>query len=280
MSPPATRSPTARRSSGWEPSKTNCPCEIRPAAEAVWPARAYRGGMDTTRTAIVTGASRGLGLALARELSARGWNLVVDARGADALAAAHTTFAVPGRTIAVPGDVTDPAHREALIAAAWDLGGLDLLVNNASALGPSPMPPLAQIDLAAFEAVLRTNLVAPLALMQEALPLLAARQGRIVNITSDAAVEGYEGWGGYGASKAGLEQLSNVLAAEQTDLRVYWVDPGDMRTQMHQDAFPGEDISDRPPPEESVPGLLALIDGDHPSGRYQARVLAETRVAG
>ncbi len=160
------------------------------------------------------------------------------------------------------------------------MGGLDVLVNNASALGPSPMPSLAEIDLAAFEAVLRTNLVAPLALIQEALPLLAARSGRILNITSDAAVEGYEGWGGYGASKAGLEQLSNVLAAEQPDLRVYWVDPGDMRTQMHQDAFPGEDISDRPPPEESVPGLLALIDGDHPSGRYQARVLAETGVAG
>jgi NAD(P)-dependent dehydrogenase (short-subunit alcohol dehydrogenase family) len=246
----------------------------------VWPAPAYRGGMDTTRTAIVTGASRGLGLALARELSRRGWNLVVDARGADALAAAHTTFAAPGRTIAVPGDVTNPGHREALIAAAWDLGGLDLLVNNASALGPSPMPPLAEIDLAAFEAVLSTNLVAPLALIQEALPLLAARSGRILNITSDAAVEGYEGWGGYGASKAGLEQLSNVLAAEQPGLRIYWVDPGDMRTQMHQDAFPGEDISDRPPPEESVPGLLGLIDGDHPSGRYQARVLAETGVAG
>jgi NAD(P)-dependent dehydrogenase (short-subunit alcohol dehydrogenase family) len=236
--------------------------------------------MDTTRTAIVTGASRGLGLALARELAARGWNVVVDARDADALAAAHTTFAVPGRTVAVPGDVTDPAHREALIAAAGDLGGLDVLVNNASALGPSPLPRLAEIDLAAFETVLRTNLVAPLALLQEALPLLAARAGRILNITSDAAVEGYEGWGGYGASKAGLEQLSNVLAAEHPDLRVYWVDPGDMRTQMHQDAFPGEDISDRPPPEESVPGLLALIDGNHPSGRYQARALAETAVPG
>ena len=234
--------------------------------------------MESTRTAIVTGASRGLGLALARELAAHGWNLVVDARDAAALAAAHATFAVPGHTVAVPGDVTDPPHREALIAAAWDLGGLDVLVNNASALGPSPLPPLAEIDLAAFEAVLRTNTVAPLALIQEALPLLEARGGRILNVTSDAAVEGYEGWGGYGASKAALEQLSNVLAAEHPGLRVYWVDPGDMRTRMHQDAFPGEDISDRPPPEESVPGLLALIEGDHPSGRYQARSLAEAGV--
>ena len=236
--------------------------------------------MDITRTALVTGASRGLGLALARELAARGWNLVVDARDADALAAAHATFAAAGRTVAIAGDVADPAHRDALIAAAWDLGGLDLLVNNASALGPSPLPPLAELDLAAFTAILTTNTVAPLALIQLALPLLEARGGRIVNVTSDAAVEGYEGWGGYGASKAGLEQLSNVLAAEHPDLRVYRVDPGDMRTQMHQDAFPGEDISDRPPPEESVPGLLALIEGVYPSGRYQARALAEAGVAG
>ena len=236
--------------------------------------------MEPTRTAIVTGASRGLGLALARDLAARGWNLVVDARDAEALAAAHATFAVEGRTVAVPGDVTDPAHREALIAAAWDMGGLDLLVNNASALGPSPLPPLAGIDLAAFEAILAANTVAPLGLIQEALPLLEATSGRIVNVTSDAAVEGYDGWGGYGASKAALEQLSNVLAAEHPGLRVYWVDPGDMRTRMHQDAFPGEDISDRPPPEESVPGLIELIDGERPSGRYQARVLAGAGVAG
>ena len=244
------------------------------------PARAYRGGMEPTRTAIVTGASRGLGLALARELAARGWNLVVDARDQAALEAAHATFAVPGRTVALPGDVADAAHRQALIAAAWDLGGLDLLVNNASALGPSPLPPLAELDLAAFEAILKTNTVAPLALVQLALPLLEAHSGRILNVTSDAGVEGYEGWGGYGASKAGLEQLSNVLAAEHPGLRVYWVDPGDMRTQMHQDAFPGEDISDRPPPEESVPALIDLIEGDRPSGRYQARALAGAGVAG
>jgi NAD(P)-dependent dehydrogenase (short-subunit alcohol dehydrogenase family) len=236
--------------------------------------------METTRTAIVTGASRGLGLALACDLAARGWNLVIDARDESALRAAHATFAVPGRTTAIPGDVTDPDHRRELVAAAERTGRLDALVNNASALGPSPMPPLARLDPADLEEILRTNLIAPLALAQEALPLLEAHRGRILNITSDAAVEGYEGWGGYGASKAALEQLSNVLAAEHPGLRVHWVDPGDMRTQMHQDAFPGEDISDRPLPEESVPGLVALIEGDHPSGRYQARALAEAGVAG
>ncbi|HET7172293.1 MAG TPA: SDR family oxidoreductase [Gaiellales bacterium] len=236
--------------------------------------------MEPTRTAIVTGASRGLGLALARELAARGWNLVVDARDAAALKAAHATFAASGRTTAVAGDVTDPAHRRELVAAAERTGRLDVVVNNASALGPSPMPPLRELATADLETVLRTNLLAPLALVQEALPLLEAASGRILNITSDAAVEGYEGWGGYGASKAALEQLSNVLAAEHPGLRVYWVDPGDMRTRMQQDAFPGEDISDRPPPETSVPGLLDLIEGDRPSGRYQARALATTGVGG
>jgi len=251
-----------------------------PVAEAAGKARAYRGRMESTRTAIVTGASRGLGLALARDLAASGWNLVVDARDESALRAAHATLTGSGRAVAAPGDVADPDHRRALVDAARALGRLDLLVNNASALGPSPMPPLASLDPADLEAILRTNTVAPLALVQLALPLLEAHRGRILNITSDAAVEGYEGWGGYGTSKAALEQLSNVLAAEHPDLRVYWVDPGDMRTQMHQDAFPGEDISDRPPPEESVPGLVALIEGDHPSGRYQARALAEAGVAG
>ena len=222
------------------------------------------------RVAIVTGASRGLGLALARALAERGWRLIVDARTGDELAAAAA--GLDGAT-AIAGDVSDPAHRRALVAAAEEAGRLDLLVNNASTLGASPLPPLAEYPLDTLERVLRVNVLAPLALVQAALPLLARSSGRILNLSSDAAIEPYEGWGGYGASKAALDQLSNVLAAEQPELRVYAVDPGDMNTQMHQDAFPGEDISDRPPPESAVPGLLELVEGDRPSGRYRAAEL-------
>jgi NAD(P)-dependent dehydrogenase (short-subunit alcohol dehydrogenase family) len=215
-------------------------------------------------TAIVTGASRGLGLALARSLSERGWQLVVDARDAAALSAA--TAGLPG-VRALAGDVADPEHRAALVEAA---GALDLLVNNASLLGPSPQPALAEYPLDVLARVYAVNVLAPLALTQLALPHMRAG-GRVINVTSDAGVEPYPGWGGYGTSKAALEQVSAVLAAEHPELRVYAVDPGDMNTRMHQEAFPGEDISDRPPPEESVPGLLRLIDGDLPSGRYLAR---------
>ncbi|NTU86175.1 MAG: SDR family NAD(P)-dependent oxidoreductase, partial [Chloroflexales bacterium] len=177
------------------------------------------------------------------------------------------------RVVAIAGDVTDPAHRGALVGAARDLGGLDALVNNASSLGPSPRPDLLDYPLEALEAVLRVNVVAPLALAQALRDEL--RPGaRVLNITSDAAVEPYAGWGGYGASKAALEQLAAILAAERPSWRVYRVDPGDMNTQMQQEAFPGEDISDRPPPEVSVPGLIALLTEDHPSGRYAARSLA------
>jgi NAD(P)-dependent dehydrogenase (short-subunit alcohol dehydrogenase family) len=217
-------------------------------------------------TAIVTGASRGLGLALTRTLAARGWRVVIDARTLPALPAGLT-----GDIVAVEGDVADESHRRALVAAAGDR--IDLLVNNASSLGPSPLPLLSEYPLAALEDVYRANALAPLRVIQLALPAMPAG-ARILNVTSDAAVEAYEGWGGYGSSKAALEQLTRVLAAEQPELRVYAVDPGDMRTRMHQDAFPGEDISDRAPPEESVPGLLALIEGELPSGRYAARELA------
>ena len=179
------------------------------------------------------------------------------------------------RSIAIPGDVTDAQHRALLADAARQAGGLDLLVNNASILGPSPQPALLDYPLDVLERVYRTNVIAPLALIQAVRPVLNSG-ARIVNITSDAAVEPYAGWGGYGSSKAALAQLSNILAAENPALRVYWVDPGDMRTQMHQEAFPGEDISDRPLPETSVPGLLALIAGGLPSGRYAARALAAT----
>jgi NAD(P)-dependent dehydrogenase (short-subunit alcohol dehydrogenase family) len=194
------------------------------------------------------------------------------ARGADALEAARATFDPRARVQALAGDVADPDHRRDLAALARQVGGLDLLVNNASALGPSPMPALLEYPPEALEAVYRTNVVAPLALLQAVREHLKP-DARIINLTSDAAVEPYAGWGGYGSSKAALEQLSAILAAELSQYRVYWVDPGDMRTQMHQDAFPGEDISDRPLPEVSLPGMLALIDGDLPSGRYKAQAV-------
>jgi NAD(P)-dependent dehydrogenase (short-subunit alcohol dehydrogenase family) len=228
--------------------------------------------MADTSAALITGASRGLGLALARALADRGWVLIIDARDAGALRAAAQELSARTRVVAIPGDVSDPAHRQQLALAAAEIGGLDLVVNSASTLGVAPLPELLKYPLGALEDVFRTNVVAPLGVLQ-AVQAHLFTGAAIVNISSDAAVESYEGWGGYGASKAALEQVSNVLAAERPDLRVYWVDPGDMRTQMQQDAFPGEDISDRPLPEESVPGLLALIDGSLPSGRYSARAV-------
>src|SRR5947207_7232064 len=217
---------------------------------------------------VVTGVSRGLGLALSRELARRGWRLVVDARGAPELELAARELGGLGDVVAIAGDVADPRHRDALVAAAGDR--IDLLVNNASLLGPSPQPALGAYPLEELRRVYETNVIAPLALFQLALPRLVPGAA-ILDVTSDAAVEPYEGWGGYGSSKAALEQLTAILAAEQPDIRVYTVDPGDMRTRMHQDAFPGEDISDRPPPEESVPGLLALVEGSLPRGSDRCR---------
>jgi NAD(P)-dependent dehydrogenase (short-subunit alcohol dehydrogenase family) len=230
------------------------------------------------RTAIVTGASRGLGLALARRLAAGGWGLVIDARGADALAAAAAELSPLTEVVALAGDIADADHRLALVTAARDIGPLEAVVNNASLLGPSPQPALADYPLDVLRRVYEVNVMAPLALAQLALPHLSAG-GRIVNVTSDAAAEAYEGWGGYGSSKAALEQLTAVLAAEHPDLRIYRVDPGDLRTQMHQEAFPGEDISDRPLPEVAVPGLVVLLEGDLPSGRYRAQALTEAVLA-
>ena len=227
---------------------------------------------STSRTALITGASRGLGLALARRLAAAGWTLIIDARGAGALDAARAELAQHTHVIAVAGDVTDAAHRQALAAAARGVGGLDAVVNNAGLLGPSPQPSLLAYPLDVLEQVYRANVFAPLALLQGLRDTLNPG-ARVINVTSDAGVEAYPGWGGYGSSKAALEHLSAVLAVENPDWRLYWVDPGDMRTQMHQEAFPGEDISDRPLPEESVPGFLALLDADWPSGRYEARAL-------
>ena len=225
--------------------------------------------------ALITGASRGLGRAAAHALARRGWSLIVDARRAADLADAMRGLA---DVAAVPGDVTDPGHRADLAAAVGRAGGLDVLVNNASRLGPSPQPLLRDYPLDELARVYESNVVAPLALIQLLTAPLAAAGGTIVNVSSDAAVEAYPGWGGYGSSKAALDQLTAVLAAEESSLRCYAFDPGDMRTDMHQQAFPGEDISDRPEPETVVPALLRLIDERPPSGRYRASDLAAPAV--
>lgn len=228
------------------------------------------------KNALITGASRGLGLALARQLAEQGWGLLIDARRKKALEQAGLELATRTKVIAIAGDVTAQSHRKKLLKAAQELGGLDLIVNNASLLGPSPQPQLLEYPLDVLEDVYRANVIAPLALIQTLHPALKP-DACIINITSDAGVEAYVGWGGYGSSKAALEHLSHILAEENPSLRVYWVDPGDMRTQMQQEAFPGEDINDRPLPEESVPGLIALIQGEAPSGRYRAREVIGSR---
>ncbi|HEX3783479.1 MAG TPA: SDR family oxidoreductase [Pseudonocardiaceae bacterium] len=225
--------------------------------------------------AIITGGSRGLGNALATGLAAAGWQLIIDGRDPDALATARESM--PGEVLAIAGDVTDAGHRTALVEAARGLGGLDLLVNNAGILGPSPQPVLADYPLAVLREVYEVNVLAPLALTQLALPDLLARGGAVVNITSDAAIEAYEGWGGYGSAKAAVEAISRILAAEQPGLPVWAVDPGDLRTRMHQEAFPGEDISDRPLPETVLPAFLRLLAARPESGRIR---LADLDAAG
>lgn len=227
--------------------------------------------------ALITGASRGFGRAVAEELAKNDWDLVVDARNDGVLQGVAQAWPVSGRTIAVAGDVADPAHREELSRIVRDLGRLDVLVNNASELGPSPQPQLESYPLDELERVYRINTFAPLAIVQLVLPELVAATGAIVNVSSDAAVEAYPGWGGYGSSKAALDQLTAVLAAEQPALAVYAFDPGDMRTTMQQQAFPYEDISDRPEPYTVVPALLRLIQQRPPSGRYRSADLLVTR---
>jgi NAD(P)-dependent dehydrogenase (short-subunit alcohol dehydrogenase family) len=223
--------------------------------------------------AIITGASRGFGLALAEAMATEGWTLIIDGRDRAALDRAAAALGAHTEVVAVAGDVADPDHRRELAATAASFGRLDLLVNNASDLGPSPLPTLDRFRLDELARVYDINAIAPLGLIQLTLPMLAAAAGVVVNITSDAAVEGYEGWGGYGSSKAALEQLSRVLAAERPELGVYWFDPGDMRTEMQQAAFPGEDISDRAEPASVVPALLRLVAERPPSGRYRAAEL-------
>jgi NAD(P)-dependent dehydrogenase (short-subunit alcohol dehydrogenase family) len=232
--------------------------------------------MSENRTALITGASRGLGRALAAGLAREGFDPIIDALDAAALDAAAGALRAAGASVtAVPGDVTDAAHRAALVAAAS--ARLDLLVNNAGTLGASPLPALADYPPEELRAAFEVNVIAPVALTQLALPLLRASGGAVLNITSDAAVEAYAGWGGYGAAKAALEQASNVLAAEEPTLRVWWADPGDLRTDMHQLAFPGEDISDRPEPASVVPAFVRLVTERLPSGRYRAAHLKPVR---
>ncbi len=228
-------------------------------------------------TALVTGASRGLGLALTRALVLRGWHVVVDARDGARLAAAVAGLPDPTAVTAIPGDVVDDDHRADLAAAVS--GGLDLLVNNASVLGPSPLPPLAEHPLPELLEVFEVNALAPLALVQLVLPALRARGGRIVDVSSDAAVEAYAGWGAYGAAKAALDHATAVLAVEHPELRVHAFDPGDMDTELHRLAEPGEDLSHLPSPESVVPALLRLLEEDLPSGRYRAADLAPVGAA-
>ena len=219
-------------------------------------------------TALITGGTRGFGLALAQALVDREWSVIVNGRNTQALDDAAAQLGP--RATAIAGDVTDRVHRRRLIEAVDGFGGLDLLVNNASSLGPTPLPGLDRYPVERLREVLETNVVAPLALIQSLLTNIRSASGTIVNISSDAALEPYAGWGGYGASKAGLDLMSAVLAQEQTGINVYAFDPGDMRTDMHQAAYPGEDISDRPLPETIVPSLLALLEQAPPSGRYRA----------
>jgi NAD(P)-dependent dehydrogenase (short-subunit alcohol dehydrogenase family) len=232
------------------------------------------------KTAVVTGASKGLGLAAARALADHGWTLVITARGASALEDARRQLAQYATVVAIPGDVAESGHRAALVRAAAESGGASLLLNNASTLGASPLPPLENYDLDELRRVYEVDVIAPLALTQQLLPQLRQHRGVVINVSSDAAVEAYEGWGGYGSAKAALDQLSAVLAVEQPSIRVYAFDPGDMRTEMHQLAYPGEDISDRPEPETVVPALLQLLDGVRPGGRYQAAQLEPIEAPG
>lgn len=234
--------------------------------------------MDTAPfVALVTGASRGLGREIARLLARQGAHLILTARGADALQAATDELRAVTEVVALPGDVVDPAHVERLVQAGLDrFGWVDALVDNASTVGPSPMPTLDTYPLDALAEVFRVNTIAPLHLIQRVLPSMRARgAGVVVNVTSDAAVQAYPGWGGYGASKAALEHLSRVLAAELegSGIRVYAVDPGDMNTQMHQEAEPGVDLSHLPGPEVSAPTIVRLIlHATAPFGRFEAQV--------
>jgi NAD(P)-dependent dehydrogenase (short-subunit alcohol dehydrogenase family) len=219
--------------------------------------------------AVITGASAGLGRALAVELAKRGWTLTIDARGSEPLDRVADELAALTDVRAVLGDIAEPAHRAALVAAAGENGPVDLLVNNASDLGGSPLPRLRDLQAAAYERVWRVNVLAPHQLVQALLPRLSPG-AVIVNISSDAGAEHYEGWGGYGSSKAALDHQTATWAVEEPSFTWYSIDPGDMRTAMHQAAYPGEDIGDRPEPETVAPRILDILTSGRPSGRYVA----------
>jgi len=228
------------------------------------------------QTALISGAGQGLGRALAIALAHRGWQVVITARTESDLVAAAGEAGAGSEVVVLPGDVTDPAHRARLVDAVEGLGRLDVLVNSASTLGPGGLGPLAGLGADELSDILTTNLVAAHALTMAVLPHLRTATGVVLNVSSDAAVEHYETWGGYGASKAALDHLTSTMAAEEPGILAYAVDPGDMRTRMHQDAFPGEDIGDRPLPDEvAVPGILRLLDSRPASGRYRAADLLE-----
>jgi NAD(P)-dependent dehydrogenase (short-subunit alcohol dehydrogenase family) len=228
--------------------------------------------------ALITGASLGLGRALAFELARRGWSLIIDARHAQPLTSAAQALSELTSVRAIPGDITDAAHRQQLVTAAASAGKLDLLINSASDLGGSPLPRLRDLEPAAYEQLLRTNVIAPQQLIRDLLDALQPR-AVIINVSSDAGVDHYESWGGYGSSKAALDHQTLTWAAEEPNFTWYSLDPGDMRTAMHQAAFPGEDISDRPEPAAVAPTVIALIASGLPSGRYRASDLAETLTA-
>ena len=232
-------------------------------------------------TVLVTGAGQGLGRGLATALANRGWRVVITARTESDLVAVADEVAAGSDVVLLTGDITDPAHRSRLVDAVESLGSLDVLVNSASTLGPRGLGPLAALGADELSDILTTNVIAAHALTIAVLPKLRQAAGIVLNVSSDAAVEHYQTWGGYAASKAALDHLTSTLAAEEPGILAYAVDPGDMRTQMHQDAFPGVDIGDRPLPDEvAVPGILRLLDARPASGRYRAAdLLAATGAA-
>jgi NAD(P)-dependent dehydrogenase (short-subunit alcohol dehydrogenase family) len=235
--------------------------------------------MTNKKSALITGASKGLGYALAEHLAQNGWNLLINARNAKQLLEARNHLEQFTKVIAISGDVRDELHllqlAEALESNQWQP---DLVVNNASALGVSPMPHLLDHPVEDLHVIFHTNMIAPISLLQKVKPYLKS-DATIINVSSDAGAGAYETWGAYGGSKAGLDHMTDILAKEYPAWRFYAFDPGDMRTEMHQAAFPGQDISDRPlPTEQAVPAIIRLIENELPGGRYTASALLKEQL--